>query len=66
MTQLPTGGLCVRVLMSTCVLRLQEGTGCPETGVLEGCELPCGCWEPNLSPLQEQQTLSLWPIYTLC
>jgi hypothetical protein len=22
-----------------------------------GCELPCGCWEPNLGPLQEQHVL---------
>jgi hypothetical protein len=26
----------------------------PRTGVFKGCELPCGCWESNLSPLEEQ------------
>ena len=25
--------------------------------LMDGCELPCGCWEPNLGPLQEQQVL---------
>ena len=29
--------------------------GFPVTGVTDGCELPCGCWEPNPSPLQEQE-----------
>ncbi|CAH6791704.1 Mdh1b [Phodopus roborovskii] len=24
-------------------------------GKREGCELPCGCWEPNSGPLQEHQ-----------
>lgn len=35
-----------------CVL---EGVGSPATGVTDGHELPCGCWEPNPSPLAEQQ-----------
>lgn len=25
----------------------------PVAGVTEGCELQCGCWEPNLGPLEE-------------
>jgi hypothetical protein len=25
--------------------RPEEGTGLPGTGVTDGCELPCGCWE---------------------
>ena len=29
----------------------------PEIGVTDGCELPCGCWELNLSPLEEQPVL---------
>jgi hypothetical protein len=29
----------------------------PETGVTCGCELPYGCWELNLGPLQEQPVL---------
>lgn len=27
------------------------------TGVTDGCELPCMCWEWNIGPLQEQQLL---------
>jgi hypothetical protein len=29
----------------------------PGTGVQDGCELPCGCWEPSLGPLQKQPVL---------
>ena len=29
--------------------------GSSGTGVADNCELPCGCWEANLGPLQEQQ-----------
>lgn len=25
--------------------KLEEGSGSPGTGVMEGCELPHGCWE---------------------
>lgn len=27
------------------------------SGVTYGCELPCGCWEPDLDPLEEE-----WPL----
>lgn len=27
------------------------------TGVMGGCESPCGCWELNLGPLQDEQVL---------
>jgi hypothetical protein len=33
---------------------MQEGV---EIGVIDGCEPPGGCWEPNLGSLQEQQVL---------
>ena len=47
--------------------RLEEDTGQPE--VVGGCELPCGCSESNLDPLQEQPILgavepSLYPPYS--
>ena len=29
----------------------------PGNGVTDGCEMPCGCWELNLGPLQKQQVL---------
>lgn len=32
--------------------------------VIKGCELPCGCWESNPSPLQEQSAF-LTPLSSL-
>jgi len=32
----------------------KEMTRSPGTGVTDSCELPCGCWELNSGPLQEQ------------
>lgn len=29
--------------------------GSPGTEVIDGCQLPCGCWDRNPEPLQEQQ-----------
>lgn len=34
-----------------------QDTGSPGTGVRDSCELPCGWWELNLDPLEEQQVL---------
>lgn len=28
-----------------------------ELEFMDGCETPCGCWEPNLGPPQDQQVL---------
>ena len=33
------------------------GIRAPGTAVSGFCELPCGCWEPNLGLLQEQPVL---------
>ena len=33
---------------------LCESVGSPGTGVTDSCELPCGYWELNLGPLEEQ------------
>ena len=33
---------------------LCEGVESPGTGVTESCELPCGCWDLNPGPLEEQ------------
>jgi len=30
------------------------GVRSPGAGVTDGCESPCGCWETNPSPLEEQ------------
>lgn len=34
-----------------------EGAGSPGTGVTDSCELLCGCWELNVSPLEDQSML---------
>lgn len=33
---------------------MAQGAG---TSITNGCESSCGCWDSNLSPLQEQQAL---------
>ena len=33
---------------------LHEGVRSLRAGVIDGCELPCGCWELDLGPLEEQ------------
>jgi hypothetical protein len=38
--------------------RAEEGVRSPETGVTDGCEPPCECWELNPGPLKEKQILS--------
>lgn len=35
----------------------EEDIGSPEAGGMDGFKLSCGCWELNMSPLQEQQVL---------
>lgn len=35
----------------------KEGIGAPQTGVADNCKMLCGCWKPNLCPLQEQEVL---------
>jgi hypothetical protein len=39
----------------------REGTRFPAAGVTDGCELPDGCWESNLSSLGKQPVLNLEP-----
>ena len=46
---------CRDVSMHVCMQRPEEGIRSLGTGVTDGCELPCGCWEWNPGPLQEQQ-----------
>jgi hypothetical protein len=38
------------------ILSLSSDT--PEEGITDGCEPPCGCWEMNSGPLEEQSVLS--------
>ena len=42
------------LLMYICARR---GRQIPGTGVTDSCELPCGCWELNPGPLEEQPVL---------
>lgn len=42
--------MCIGVCLHVC---LSEGVGLPGTGNTDICELPCGCWELNLDPLEE-------------
>jgi hypothetical protein len=35
----------------------KKSVGSPGTGVTDGCKPPCGFWELNVGPLQEQQVL---------
>ena len=35
----------------------EGGVICPRTRVIEGCEPPCGCWDPNLASLQTANAL---------
>jgi len=45
-------------LMCTwCPQRPEEGIGVPRATVTDGYKPPCGCWESNLSPLEEQPVL---------
>lgn len=36
----------------------EESVGPSETGVTDGYETPCECWELNLGPLEKQSVLS--------
>lgn len=51
---------CLHRQHCVCPLSLQrpgEVVGPLEDGVVDGSELPCGCWEWNLGPLGEQPVL---------
>lgn len=40
-----------------CLQRPEEGIKSPGARIPGGSELTCGCYESNLSPLEEQQVL---------
>lgn len=40
----------------------REGTGSIGTGIMNGCKLPCGCWELNTGPLPDQSALNFGAI----
>jgi hypothetical protein len=45
---------CLCAMCVQCCGRPQEGIRSLGTGVIDGCELSCGCWELNPGPLKEQ------------
>ena len=45
--------------MCLMLVEAREGIRSSGTGGTQSCELPCGGWQPNPGPLQEQQVLSL-------
>lgn len=56
--------------LQACLVSTEAGRGnqIPLTGAKGGFQLPCGCQEPNLGPLQEQQVLlimALSPVHDL-
>lgn len=38
-------------------MRSEEHMRCPGPGITYGCEMPCGCSEPNLGPLHGEEGL---------
>ena len=52
--------VCVHRMHAWCPRKPEEDTIAPGTGAKDGYELPCGCWELNSGPLDEQ-TKSLSP-----
>lgn len=36
-------------------MEIREDMRYARTGVMNGCEIPCWCWELCLHPLEEQQ-----------
>jgi hypothetical protein len=58
--------LCIRV--HSCSLQKQQKSS--SDPITDGCEPPCGCWELNSGPLEEQSVLltaepSLWEMLFL-
>jgi hypothetical protein len=54
---------CVR-MYHMCIWRPwkpEDGIRFPVIGVTGSCKLPCGCWELNPGPLQEQPVLLTIP-----
>ena len=47
--------MCMNVCLRACLCTncMPGALGTPETGVTDGFELPSGCWEMNMGPLEE-------------
>jgi hypothetical protein len=40
-------------VLFTCLVFVED-IGSSRIGITDSCELPCGCWELNSGPLEEQ------------
>lgn len=49
--------MCLHPTWTRCLWRSEEGIRYPEIGVVDGCELQCGCLESNTGSLEEQPAL---------
>ena len=49
--------MSVPLMPAWCPWRPEEDVRSSGIGVTDGDELPCGCWESNLDPLEEQPVL---------
>ena len=56
----------VYYMYASCPWRAEDGIGSLRTGLTDSCELPYGCWELNLWPLEEQYMLSHCPTLLSC
>ena len=54
---LPARAYILYTMCVYCPLKPEEGVRTSGTGVMDGCRLPCGCWELNSGPLEEQPVL---------
>lgn len=52
-------------LHAYCPRSLKEDNWFPETGVRDDCKFPYVCWNPNLSPLQEQPVVSAFSSWAI-
>jgi hypothetical protein len=43
--------ICVYHVCTWCSQRSEEGIRFPGTGIVDGCGLPCECWESSPGPL---------------
>ena len=50
--------LCLCTMFLPCPWRSEVGVRASGSRVADSCEPLCGCWEPNLGPLKEQQVFS--------
>lgn len=50
--------LSVHHMCAWCLPRPESGVRCPKTGVTDGCEPSCVCWESNLGPPEGRPVLT--------